>query len=253
MGVSPRKLLAIGLSLAGVIYLTAPTRGQAPKGDPRIQPTNGAANGTRTPGTFAPGVPTVIGTIDLDVVFKNYDKVKAATKEISMAVQVRRGDLLKLENTGRQEVEMMQKFQPGTPDYQKHEDKATEIKAKMEAGKEQYEREITLRQADTMATLYKEVQAYAGWVAKQRGITHVITVSNTPPSGSEPNSVLAAVNRPLIYSDARNDITNEVVYWLNEKYRNMAGPNAETKPAARLQPLGARPGGAGAARPGADQ
>ena len=66
----------------------------------------------------------------------------------------------------------------------------------------------------------------------------MITVSNTPPSGSEPNSVLAAVNRPLIYSDARNDITNEVVYWLNEKYRNMAGPNAETKPAARLQPLG---------------
>ena len=86
-----------------------------------------------------------------------------------MAVQVRRGDLLKLENTGRQEVEMMQKFQPGTPDYQKHENAATEIKAKMEAGKEQYEREITLRQAETMATLYKEVQAYAGWVAKKRG------------------------------------------------------------------------------------
>ena len=63
----------------------------------------------------------------------------------------------------------MQKFQPGSADYRKHEDKATEIKAKMEAGKEQYGREITLRQADTMATLYKEVQAYAGWVAKYEG------------------------------------------------------------------------------------
>jgi Skp family chaperone for outer membrane proteins len=253
MGVSPRKLLAIGLSLAGVIYLTAPTQGQAPKGDPRIQPTTGAANGTRTPGTFAPGAPSVIGTIDLDHVFKNYDKVKAANKEIASAIQVRRGELMKLENDGRQEVELMQKFQPGSADYRKHEDKATEIKAKMEAGKEQYEREITLRQADTMATLYKEVQAYAGWVAKQRGITHVMTVSNTPPSGSEPNSVLAAVNRPLIYADTRNDITNDVVHWLNEKYRNMAGPNAVNKPEARVQPLGGAGRPAGAVRPGADQ
>ncbi len=123
----------------------------------------------------------------------------------------------------------------------------------MEAGKEQYEREITLRQAETMATLYKEVQAYAGWVAKQRGITHVITMTNTPPSASEPNSVLAAVNRPLIYGDPSNDITNDVVYWLNEKYRSMAGPNAEGKPAAlvRSGAAGGRP--VGAARAGGDQ
>ena len=77
-------------------------------------------------------------------------------------------------------------------------------------------------------------------------------MTNTPPSASEPNSVLAAVNRPLIYGDQSNDITNDVVYWLNEKYRSMAGPNAEGKPAPR--PQGAAGGSpVGAARAGGDQ
>jgi Skp family chaperone for outer membrane proteins len=244
MGVSPRKILAIGLSLAGVIYLAAPTQGQAPKADTRVQPA--AANGNRSPGTFADPVPTVVGTIDLDYVFKNYDKVKAANKDLSAQIQIRKAELMKLEGEGRQVAEYMQKLQPGSKDYRDNENKITEIRAKMEAGKESAEREITLRQAETMATLFKEVQAYAQWVAKQRKITHVMTVSNTPPSGSDPNSVLAAVNRPVIYADPRNDITNDVVFYLNQTYNKMGKTD---KPAARQQPAGGATTGRGAGDP----
>jgi Skp family chaperone for outer membrane proteins len=249
MGVSRRQIWAIGLSLAGVLYLVAPSQGQAPKGDRSVQAANGTANGNRPPGTSTAPAPTILGSIDLDYVFKNYDKVKAATKELGTAFQIRKGDLMKLDNEARQEVEMMQKMQPGTDDYRKHENKITELKAKMEAGREQAEREMTLRQAETMATLYKEIQVYAQWVAQRRGITHVMTVSSTPPSGSDPNSVLAAVNRPVIYADPHNDITKDVVYWLNKKYHELASPNAETKPAGRQQ----QAGGAGGAAPAGDQ
>jgi Skp family chaperone for outer membrane proteins len=251
MGVSPRKILAIGLSLAGVVYLVAPSQGQAPaKNDPRVQAANGTANGNRPPGTPAAPTPTVLGSIDLDFVFKNYDKVKHATKELGTQFQIRKGELMKLDNEARQEVEMLQKLQPGTDGYRKSENKITELKAKMEAGREQAEREMTLRQAETMATLYKEISAYAQWVAKQRRITHVMTVSTTPPSGSDPNSVLAAVNRPLIYADPTNDITKDVVYWLNKRYHELASPSAETKPAAARQPQGS---GTGGAAPAGDQ
>jgi Skp family chaperone for outer membrane proteins len=246
MGVSPRTILAIGLSLAGVVYLVAPSRGQAPaKSDPRVQAANGTANGNRPPGTPAAPAPTVLGSIDLDYVFKNYDKVKHATKELGTQFQIRKGELMKIDNEARQEVEMLQKLQPGTDDYRRRENKVTELKAKMEAGREQAEREMTLRQAETMATLYKDIQAYAQWVAKQRHITHVMTVSNAAPVGSDPNSVLAAVNRPVIYADPTNDITQDVVYWLNKRYHELASPSAETKPAAARQPKasGAAPAG----------
>jgi Skp family chaperone for outer membrane proteins len=251
MGVWPRKILAIGLGLAGVIYLVAPTQGQAPKGDTgvRAAAANGANNGARTTGALQPATPTVVGTVDLDKVFKNYDKVKAAMKDLSSQIQIRKGELMKFDEEARQEADMARKFQPGSPDFRKHEDRITELKAKIEAGREQYQRELEIRQAESMSILYQEVSAYAGWVAKQRGITVVMVASNTRPSGSDPNSVLAAVNRPVIYSDARNDITDDVIHYLNQTYNKM-GKQAE-KPAGRQQPAARGDGAGDAAGPGA--
>ena len=53
---------------------------------------------------------------------------------------------------------MLAKLCPATEDYKKHENKVTELKARHEAGREQAEREFAQRQAEMMATLYKEVQ-----------------------------------------------------------------------------------------------
>jgi Skp family chaperone for outer membrane proteins len=238
MGVSRRKIWAIGVSLAGFIYMVAPSngqgqgQGQAPKADARVQAANGATAGNRAASALKAATPTIVGTIDLDYVFKNYDKVKAANKELGAAIQIRKGELMKYDDEARSVYEMMKKLNPGSDDYHKHENRLTELKAKMEAGKESAEREITLRQAETMATLYKEVQAYAKWVAQKRGISHVMLTSNAPPSGSDPNSVMAAISRPVMYADPGNDITNDVVYYLNSSYQKLGKQTVE-KPAAR--------------------
>jgi Skp family chaperone for outer membrane proteins len=251
MVVWPRKILAIGLSLTGVVYLAAPSQGQAPKGDAGVRATSSnGASGNRTGGALKQATPTVIGTIDLDQVFKNYDKVKACMKDLQSQIQVRKAELMKYDEQGRQEMELLRKFQPGSTDYRKHEDRITELKAKIDASREQYQREMELRQAETMAILYQEVEAYAGWVAKQRGITHVMVASSARPSGSDPNSVLAAVNRPVIFADRRNDITEDVITYLNQTYNKM-GKQTE-KPAGRQQPAN-RGDGVGAARPADSQ
>ena len=241
MGVSPRMILAIGLSLAGFTYLVAPTKGQQPqqpKADPRVQGANAPTNGARTNAALKPAAASVIGTIDLEYVFKNYDKVKAVQKEIGAAIQVRKGELMKYEDQARSAYEYMKKLNPSSEDYRKQENLLTELKAKMEASKEQAEREITLRQAETMATIYKEIQAYAKAVAQHRGITHVMSASNAPPSGSDPNTVMAAISRPVVYSDPANDITNDVVYYLNQSYQKLGKP--ANQPAQSTPAAGAR-------------
>jgi outer membrane protein len=171
----------------------------------------------------------VIGTIDLDVVFKNYEKVKASNKEFNEAMKVRRAELMKLESEGRQEAEMMQKLTPGTEDYRKRENRLTQLKAQMEAGRESAEREFALRQAETMATLYKEVQAMVARVAVWRKMTYVVQVSNAPITGTDPNSVMAAINRTMVYADPSNDITNDVVMYLNHYYKAVANPSPTPK------------------------
>jgi outer membrane protein len=227
--------LAIGLSLTGVIYLVAPTNGQAPKADGRVQSATGTTTGNRAAGTPKQAAPTVVGTIDLEYVFKNYDKVKAVQKELNAAIQVRKGELMKYDDEARQVIEMMKKFSPGSDDYHKQENRLTELKAKMEASKEQAEREITLRNAETMATLYKEIQAYAKWVAQHRGITHVMSATNSPPTGSDPNTVMAAISRPVVFFEAANDITNDVVYYLNQSYQKLGKPTEKAASARQPQ------------------
>ena len=53
---------------------------------------------------------------------------------------------------------------------------------------------------------------------------HVATHTDAPASGSEPNSVAAAMGRTVIFADPANDITAYVTYWLNQRYKESGGP-----------------------------
>jgi Skp family chaperone for outer membrane proteins len=245
MVLTPRGILAIGLSLAGIAYVVAPSRIQAQQPQKADGGVRAAATGNGT-GNAAVGppapVPPVIGTVDLSTVLTNYDKMTDMKKDLSAAVKVKQGELMKLESEYRSKGEMLQKFQPGSSDFKKIEDGMTELKARMEALREQAEREFSLRQAEILATIYKEVQGMVASVAKWRKINYVLKVSTKPPSATDPNTVMAALNEALLYSDPRNDITNDVVHYLNRWYKTTKSPEATTKPAAR-------PAQAGAAQP----
>ncbi len=245
MVLSPRGVLAIGLGLVGIACLVAPSRGQGQqpqKADGGVRTT---ATGTAPqPARPAPAVAPVFGSIDLEFILKNYEKVKASSRELSAAVNLRRGELMKIESEARQEMEMMQKLTPGTADYKKREDKITELKAKMEAGREQAQREFTLREAEMMSTIYKEIQGMTARVANWRGMNYILktTNPNKPASGTDPNSVMAAFSDPVLYADPKNDITLDVVKYLNQMYAATANPNGAAPKAAAAR----RPGTGGA-------
>ncbi len=241
MVISSRVVAATGLCAVGVgLLLAGPSLGQ--QQDAGVRRT--ASPSTATPaGPVAP----VIGTVDMDAVFKNYDKVKASSEEFKSAALQRKGELQKIQSEAQQEAEILAKLTPGTEDYKKHENRVTQLKAQFEAGREQAERDFASREAEAMATLYKEVQAMVGRIAQWRKMTYIVKVSNQPISGSNPNSVMAAMANTVVYADPRNDITNDVVYNLNRIYKATGG--AATKGSAATQaPAGSAPAG-GAARP----
>jgi outer membrane protein len=186
----------------------------------------------------------------MDAVFKNYEKVKVSSEEFKTAALARKADLQKIQSEAQQEGEILAKLTPGTEDFKKHENKVTELKARFEAGREQAERDFAGREAEAMATLYNEVQAMVRRVAQWRKITYVLKVSNQQVAGSNPNSVMAAMANPVVYADARNDITNDVVYNLNRMYKATGGPAA--KPAGSSAPAGSAAPAAGTGAAGPD-
>jgi outer membrane protein len=215
---STRATLAVGLGIVGVAALVG--RSTAQQADAKVRP----AAGANTAAAATPAAPVAtIGSIDMDKVLKDYDKFKVAQENLKAEAMARYQELMNVQSEAKKMGEMYAKYAPGSPDAKKAEEKMTQLKAQFEAGRENAEREFTQKEAETMATIYNEIAAMARGVAKQRNMTFVVKYSDQQPSGSEPNSVVAAMSRTILYADERVDITRDVTYWLNTRYKTSGG------------------------------
>ena len=232
MVVSSRGILAIGLGLTGLAFLVGPSLGQQQDGAVRktASPTAGAA----APGSGRTGHRH--GRHRL--VFKSYEKFKVANKEFNAAMLARKNELMKIMSEAQEEAQMLTKLTPGTEDYKKHENRVTELKARHEAGREQAQREFALRDAENVATIYKEVQAMVVRIAKWRKMNYVVKISNQPISGTDPNSVMTAISehdglrRPGQRHHQRRDLQPE---------SHVQGHRRPRAQGPRMRPLPRRP------------
>lgn len=239
MDVSSRAIVAVGLGLVGVGCLVGPSFGQ--QQDSAVRKTNAQA---ATPAAGAsrakpqPPAPAVIGTVDIEAVFKNYDKVKTLQEEFKAAAMAKKNELLKIQADAQEEASKLKKLTPGSIDAKKIEDRLTELEAQMKAGQERAERDFALRESDMLATLYKEIQATVAQVAEYRGMSYVVQVSNGPVSGSNPQSVMAAMGKTVIYASPANDVTQMVYSTLNQRYRAAGGVVPKSATSATSRPAG---------------
>ncbi len=232
MVVSSRLLIAMGLGLVGVGLLVTSSLGQDADNSVR----KAAARPTVAASPTAPS----FGWIDMGLVFKNYEKVKVISEEFQSAVMNKRNEIMKYAQEMQQESEILSKMTPGSVDFKKHESRISELKAKAEVEREQAERDFSLREAEMMATIYKEIQAMVGRVAKHKGLNYVLRVSNDPIRSSDPRSAMTAIERTVVYAEPGSDITQTVVLNLNREYKAAGG--AAPQPAAPAAPAAASTG-----------
>ncbi len=156
-----------------------------------------------------------IGSIDMDAVFKRYEKVKSSSKEYNAALLARKSELMKIMDEAQQEAQLLSKETPGSDEYMRRQSRVTELKARHEAGREQAEQEFAQRQARTTADRLGEIRAVVTALAKAKGLNYVVKVSTGPRDDSAPIDVSAAFNHSVVYADPRSDLTEEVIRDLN--------------------------------------
>lgn len=238
---STRAALAIGLGLVGVAGIVVPSRGQAP--DAAVRPANGAAPARAEAPKAAPAV---IGTIDLELVLKNYDGFRAAMEGIEADAMARSNDLMKIQSEASGEMEKLKSLAPGGLDQKRIEARLSELKIRLQSGKEQAQMELSRKEAEIIAKAYNEIQQMSQSIAKMRGMTMVVKTSAAPPSASDPKSIEAALFRSVIYSDPKLDLTSDVTKWLNHWYKQRGGqpPKGRTEAAAPAPATAAGPAAA---------
>jgi Skp family chaperone for outer membrane proteins len=235
--INSRAAVATGLGLVGVALLVGPSLGQNDAAVTR-------SNTTATNAAPAPKPPAVavIGTIDLGAVMKGYDKAKFLYQEFEGAYHTKANQLMKLQSERQQEMEMIEKVTPGGDEFKKRQERLSKLKAEFEAGREQAQSEFMLRESEIKTTLYTEVQEMVSRVAYSRKMNLVIRYSNDPISATNTDSVMAAMSRTVMYTDPQNDLTRDVVYFLNVQYKKLGGTAPKEVKEAKAAPANAAPG-----------
>jgi Skp family chaperone for outer membrane proteins len=257
MAISTRAGFAMGLGLLGVAGLVSVTYGQQGDGSVRKAAGNGAA--AAAPATFPKAV---IATIDLESVLRGYEKAKFLVDQLKAEQIAKDGQLKTVYTEAQQIAKEMDTLQPGSKDFKEREAKLTEFKLKLQAGSETLKREQQAKYVEIMANSYKEAQDMTRRYASGKGITCVLKNNSEPTKATDPDSVMAMMSQPVMYSDASLDITRSVLYNLNKEYTEAGGqivktPVGEattddaTKPASAERPATSRPAAPANNRPAA--
>jgi Skp family chaperone for outer membrane proteins len=222
MRMTSRAAWALGLGVLGMAGLVGTTLAQQ----------DGGVQRTNSQGSAAKALtPAIIGSVDIEAVIKQYEKYKFTGDQLKNDAMAKQGQLQQIAANMKTIAKKLEALTPGSPEFKKEESEYTKSKVQLESERESAQHDFAQREAESLATIYKEVQSMVGRVARNRGMTYVVRTSNEPITGTEPNSVIAAMQRSVVYADPGADITKVVLYNLNLEYSKAASANAPARSA----------------------
>jgi RNA polymerase sigma factor (sigma-70 family) len=162
---------------------------------------------------------TAVGSVDMDAVFRRYEKAQQANEQDDTYINAARERLANLEAHFKKLDAPLQRLAPGGPDFLALEGQIAALRNQYETERETLQREATRRQARTAAVLYEEIRGVITSVAKAKGLNYVVKVSPGPQPDSEPVEVMTSLKHSVVYADPRDDLTEEVIRDLNRRFR----------------------------------
>ena len=199
-----KKLMAVLTILAGVTAVGV-VRSQA----------TGQQNAPRTP----PAV--TVGLVDLDHIFKNYEKLTRQQELFQADVQQKQEQLSALANRMKQLDEERKQFNPASQEFKQRDDELTQLRADLAAQAQQAEKAFSLRDATMVRRVYLDIEDMIGRVAKRNRMSLVLRVQTLElTSTSSPRELAKELGKQVLYHEPAMDITKSVLHYLNVNYRN---------------------------------
>jgi Skp family chaperone for outer membrane proteins len=180
-----------------------------------------------------PESPHRIALIDMARVFKNYKKFENLREEL-------KGDLTKSEEKFkamatqiRKEQEDLKLSKEGTEEYAQKEKIVLAHTTQAETYRKSQQRELIRREAQIYKTVYLEVVDAVQKFAAHYNYTLVLRFTSDDVSDSDnPEEVMRGLNRQVVYFRPSEDITNQIVHFLNSRYQQHTAAQPADSPAA---------------------
>lgn len=175
--------------------------------------------------------PHKVGLIDMALLFSKYKKFANLREDLKVEIESADASLkAQLEKIKKLQLEMKD-LAPSSAQYVAAEKKITELAAGAEAERKNLQRRFMREETKIYQTVYREV---LDAVNKYAGIYHytlIIRFSREEAENDDPQKVMQALQRQVVFNREEDDITDAVLRYLN---KSVGGSPAAGTPAPRV-------------------
>ncbi|MFM1997386.1 MAG: hypothetical protein RLZZ111_1773 [Planctomycetota bacterium] len=203
------RQLATFVCAAIVALAQVPARAQAPvaipQGQPQAQPP--AARPT-TPASH-------VAVIDVGYIFKNHARFKGAMDKMKDEVMAAENALKSERDRINGLMEQLKGFNVGTPEYKKLEAEIAKAQGDFNVTAQLQKKDFMDREAKVYLQVYTDIERAVAQFAREHGIAVVLRFDGDPVDGADRNQILRGITKPIVYYEAGNDITPDILRMLN--------------------------------------
>lgn len=191
---------------------------------------NGDGKGTRA----AKPQPNIrLAVIDISHILKNYQKHEDLQQEVREAAEMAQNKAKGMIEQARSLQEQLQsgEFESDSDEFLKKERQVISLSSKFEVYNALTKKELTKKNAETMAKAYLDVQNAMALYAEQNGYTMIMRFQRDFEGLSERDRTWQTMSQSIVRYEGADDITDSVLAWLNQQYQAQLASAAPKKPA----------------------
>ena len=170
-----------------------------------------------------------VAVIDIGAVFKDHVRFKAMMDKLKADVQAAdqsfKGETEKINKS----VKQLQDLKPGTPDYKRLEEQVTKEQSDISARASLQKKAFMEREAKIYYSVYQEIQDEVKYYAEAKGVGLVVRHNSEPIDPNNRNSVMAGINKTVVFQQPGLNITNVILNELNRRASSGVTPSANPK------------------------
>jgi Skp family chaperone for outer membrane proteins len=168
-----------------------------------------------------------LALLDVSRIFKSHQRFKGMMDDMKADVERAEAQVkAERENIG-QLADRLQEFHKGTPEYKQMEEDLAKRQAELAVRVNLQKNEFLQREAKIYNSVYQEILQATDYFCKQNRIDMVLRFNSDQVDVERPDSVLAFINKPVVWYDRGLDITEPILQDLNRNAIN-PGPASRT-------------------------
>ena len=183
-------------------------------------------------GTVRPSAGPKIALLDISYIFKNHTRFKGQMEDMKVAVKNAEAQVQQEREAINKLIEQLQELNKGTRDYQQMEELIAKRQADLAVKVRLRKNDFLQQEAKIYHNVYQEIWQATDDYCKRAGIDLVLRFNGDPADVNVPQTVLAHINKPVVWHNKQSDITPIVLQDLNRTAVNggTAGRAAPTQP-----------------------